>query len=342
MRARLLLLASLSSLSWGWLAPEQEPSPAEAIADAARALLETLTPEQRARAQYPLDAPERLDWHFTPRERPGLPLLDLSVEQRVAVGGLLRTALGSEGRETVAKVQELDTVLREMAERQGQKADYRNPLLYEVAIFGEPSAQAAWAFRFEGHHVSISVATDGHGAFSFSPCFLGANPLRIPEGARTGERVLSAREEAGRNLLASLSVEQRKAAHVAAEAPREIALLPGQALDRLTPVGIKGKELEEQQRTELLGLIRQFLGDLHPDLAGHALLEQAREQMAEIRFAWMGSSERGQQHGFRVQTPRFVIEWTTVQGDANHVHACWRDLERDLSLGWGLPQVGVR
>lgn len=337
-----LLFASLITFSVGWFAQEPGPSSAGAVADAADAVLESLTPEQRARVQFPLAAPERFDWHFTPRERPGLPLLELSAAQRTAVGLLLRAALGDEGRDRVGEVQELDAILRQLAERQGQNADYRNPLLYELAVFGEPAEAAPWAFRFEGHHVSITVATDGRGEFAFSPCFLGANPLRIPEGPRAGQRVLEGREEAARTLLAGLKPEQRKLAHVAAEAPREIVLLPGQALELLLPEGITGKDLDAAQRQELLALIRCFLSDVRADLGGSSLLTLAQEQLDVTRFAWMGSEERGRPHGFRVQTPRLVIEWTTAQGDANHVHACWRDCERDLSLGWGLPQAEAR
>ncbi len=35
--------------------------------------LRTLTPEQRRLAVFGIGSPERLDWHFVPRERAGLP-----------------------------------------------------------------------------------------------------------------------------------------------------------------------------------------------------------------------------------------------------------------------------
>lgn len=343
MRARHgLLLASLLSLAWGWVRQEPAPGPAAALADAARVVLATMTPEQKARAQFPLADAARTDWHFTPRERPGVSLLDLNAEQRVAVGLLLRAALGDGGREHVGAVQELDTVLRQMAERRGQSAAIRDPLLYDLAIFGEPSASGPWALRFEGHHVSITVASDGQGGFSFSPCFLGASPLRIPEGPREGQRVLAAREDQARAFFLGLDATQRKAAHVADVALPELLLAPGAELRRLEPVGVVGRDLDEQQRRDLLGVIGQFLGDVHPELGGRALLAQAHEQIEEIYFAWLGASERGAAHGFRVQTPRLVIEWTTAQGDPQHVHAAWRDLERDVSRGWGLPQAEAR
>ena len=343
MRARRgLLLASLLSLAWGWARQEPAPGPAAALADAARAVLATMTPEQKSRAHLPFADAARADWHFTPRERPGVSLLDLDAEQRVAVGLLLRAALGDAGREQVGAVQELDAVLRQMAERRGQSAAIRDPLLYDLAIFGEPSANGPWAFRFEGHHVSITVASDGQGNHSFSPCFLGASPLRIPEGPREGQRVLAAREDLARSFFLGLDAAQRKAAHVADAALPELLLAPGVALRRLEPAGVAGRDLDERQRRDLLGVIGQFLGDVHPELGGRALLAQAEEQIEEIHFAWLGAPERGAAHGFRVQTPRLVIEWTTAQGDPNHVHAAWRDLERDVSRGWGMPQAEAR
>lgn len=337
-----LSLAAAASLAWGWARQEPALAPAEALAAAARTVLESLTPEQRARAHFPLDAAERADWHFTPRDRPGVPLVELAAEQRVAVGLLLRAALGNPGRERVGQVQELDAVLREAAERRGQNASFRDPLLYELAIFGEPEARGPWAFRFEGHHVSITVAADGQGEFAFSPCFLGAHPRQINTGPRSGERVLAAREDAARALFLGMTAAQRAVARIAAEAAPELQLTPGVPPRRLEPAGISGRELDEGQRRALLELIGHFLGDVHPDLGGNALLAQASEQLDEARFGWLGSVERGAAHGFRISTPRLVIEWTTAQGDPDHVHAAWRDLERDVALGWGRPQAEAR
>ncbi len=334
----ILLLGSLLALRWGWAAQEPARTPAEAVADAARGVLESLTPEQRARTQYSLEAAERADWHFTPRERPGLALLELDAEQRIAVGLLLRAAVGQQGYAEIGLIQGLDTVLREMAESRGQNADFRNPLLYDLAIFGEPSPNGRWAFRFEGHHVSVTVAMDGRGGFAFSPFFLGANPLRVPEGPSQGQRVLAAREDAARSLFQGLTDVQRKAAWVSEEAPKELLLPPGTALHRLEPAGLCARELDQNQRQALLKILGFVLGDLHPELGGNDLMEVSRAQIEDTYFAWMGGAELGAVHGFRIQSPRFVFEWTTAQGDSNHVHACWRDLERDLSLRWGLTQ----
>ena len=44
------------------------------MAEAAKAYLAAITPEQRKTATFKYDDPERVNWHFIPRERKGLPL----------------------------------------------------------------------------------------------------------------------------------------------------------------------------------------------------------------------------------------------------------------------------
>ena len=55
---------------------------------------------------------------------------------------------------------------------------------------------------------------------------------------------------------------------------------------------------------------------------------------AAIRFGWAGASERGQPHYWRIQGPRFLIEWDNSGG--NHVHSVWRDFDGD----WGRDVLG--
>jgi hypothetical protein len=323
------------ALAWGWVVQEPADAPAGALADAARAVLESLTPEQQSELHHPLAAADFLDWHYIPRERPGLALAAMDVPQRAAVDHLLRAALGARGRNSVEAVRQLEGVLREIESRGGRDASHRDPLLYDLAIFGEPSAAGAWAFRFEGHHVSVTVAADGRGNFGFTPFFLGANPRRVPDGPRAGAEALQDREQAARAVLLAFDPQHRAQALAGAQPPGDLLLPPGAALRRLEPAGLRCDRLADGERAALLALFDGILGDLHPDLGGRELQDLARAQLADTWFAWIGAAERGEPHGFRLQSPRLLYEWTTTQGDANHVHACLRDLERDASLGWG-------
>ena len=49
---------------------------------AAQTFLDGLSPEQRTKAWLRFDAPERLDWHWVPRDRSGISLKELLASQR--------------------------------------------------------------------------------------------------------------------------------------------------------------------------------------------------------------------------------------------------------------------
>ena len=78
----------------------------------------------------------------------------------------------------------------------------RDPELYYLTVFGDPSAKSTWGWRLEGHHVSLRFAIDnGRLLVSSTPQFLGANPAEVPYGygPHTGLRVLAAQEESWTN-----------------------------------------------------------------------------------------------------------------------------------------------
>ena len=52
------------------------------MSSAANALLNTLNPDQKAKAVFSFDDEERLNWHFIPKERKGLSFKLMTPEQR--------------------------------------------------------------------------------------------------------------------------------------------------------------------------------------------------------------------------------------------------------------------
>src|SRR5215510_8075589 len=60
---------------------------------AANNFLATLNTEQATKATYALNDNERFNWHFIPRERKGLPLKEMTPEQKHLAHALLSTAL---------------------------------------------------------------------------------------------------------------------------------------------------------------------------------------------------------------------------------------------------------
>src|SRR5688572_13905982 len=297
-----------------------------AMKQAADAFLAGLEPEQRAQAQFTLTDAERLNWHFIPRERRGLPLKEMTTAQRDLARALLQAGLSQRGLLKVNTIIELELVLREL----GGNPAMRDPERYFFSIFGTPSDTAPWGWRVEGHHLSLNFTIYGGRPVATAPAFMGANPAEVRSGSRQGLRVLAAEEDLARELITSLNATQRAAALIATEAPRDI--VTGNALDinPLSPAGITVDRLERPQVTLLRRLIDEYLGRMAEPLAAERRARLERSDFSQITFAWAGSVERGQPHYYRIQGPSFLIEFDNTQNDANHIHSVWRDFAGDF------------
>ena len=99
---------------------------------------------------------------------------------------------------------------------------------------------------------------------------------------------------------------------------------------RSQPAGLPAGSLRQSQRDLLAALIRQYVDRL-PEAV--AVIEWEAIQgrgIDEIHFAWAGSAGRHQPHYYRLQGPRFLVEYDQVQNNANHVHTVWRDPDGDF------------
>src|SRR5262249_7318950 len=132
------------------LAPDAHPE----MTAAALAFLKTLRPELKADCLLPLPDPERLEWSYLPRERRRVSLKQMNDAERRAAHALLAASLSARGGEKAEGVLELEGILRGIEAWFG-----RDPQLYYVTIFGVPSPESAWAWRFEGHHLSLHFSS---------------------------------------------------------------------------------------------------------------------------------------------------------------------------------------
>ena len=89
-------------------------------------------------------------------------------------------------------------------------ASRRDPGLYFTSVFGTPSSTAPWAWRFEGHHLSLNVTQLPGQPPSVGPVFFGANPATVPSGVEAGFRLLAGEEDLARELVSLLPEERRK------------------------------------------------------------------------------------------------------------------------------------
>src|SRR5438046_7795842 len=217
--ACLVLLIYFCGLRAGAHPPEGAPLVAEEMVAAANNFLATLTAEQAAKATYPLEANERFNWHFIPRERKGLPFKEMAPEQKHLAHALLSTGLSHRGYLKASTIMSLEQVLRDLEQGKGPT---RDPELYFVTLFGKPDPKGTWGWRLEGHHLSLNFMLIDGAEITVTPSFLGSNPGEVREGPRKGLRVLGAEEDLARQLVKSLTDEQMKSAVYTNTATREI------------------------------------------------------------------------------------------------------------------------
>src|SRR5437762_8499067 len=300
---------------------------AEEMTAAANHFLATLTPEQAAKATYPLNDNERFNWHFIPRERKGLPLKEMTPEQKHLAHALLSTALSHRGYLKASTIMSLEQVLRDLEQGKGPT---RDPELYFVTIFGKPGALGRWGWRLEGHHLALNFLLVEGKEISVTPSFLGSNPGEVREGPRKGLRVLGAEEDLARQLVKSLTDEQKKAAIYTNTAPREIITGNDRKARALSPTGISAAKLNAAQTELVWQLIKEYVYRYRPEIADHDLKKIEQAGTKNLYFAWAGSTEPKQGHYYRVQGPTFLMEYDNTQNDANDIHAVWRDFEHDF------------
>lgn len=216
------------------------------MAEAAVAWRETLDDEQRAQGVWAWPGSkaaeaERTAWFYTPTDHGGLTLHEQLPHQQRAAMRLLATGLSEPAYVSATTIMGLENVLdRTEGFTTGFARDRgRDPGMYYLRVFGDPSGEGPWGWRFGGHHVSVHhLVVDGE-AVAGSPCFLGADPMVSPLLGGQELRPLGGIEDLGRALLHALDPGQRAQAVITPTAPADIIganrveVSPG---DRLVPL----------------------------------------------------------------------------------------------------------
>jgi hypothetical protein len=329
------MCAHVRALQWmvlaigSWLATVplvQAHTPAEAMAEAAQRLIASLDEQQQADLQFDFADQERLNWQFVPMDRAGLPLKRMKPHQQHLAIGLLNSATSHRGLSKSLNIMALEQILHEME----NNSPRRDPSLYHFYIFGKPSTADTWGWRVEGHHLSISITLVDGQMITSTPAFFGANPAHVQQGPHEGLRVLHEEEDLARELLNSLTAEQRTSAIIATEAPADIISVPGRDAVPLQPSGLPASQMTREQRQMLTRLIREYVFNFRAELAREDMRQIREAGIRNVHFAWAGSDQVGEGHYYRVQGPSFIMEYDNTQNDANHVHVVWRDFKNDF------------
>ncbi len=293
------------------------------MSSAALALLAALGDRPRALAALPFTDDAARRWlEYRPRQRPGASLADLDGTARKAAHRLLATGLSEHAYAQAMGIIALEEVL----DRREQWRRGRHSNDYWVSVFGDPAGEAPWSWRFEGHHLSVTMTVAGD-RVSPAPVFLGANPACVSYAGRPVSRPLGPEEDLARALLDAMGPAGRAAAVVAGQAPRDIRTGTNPAASQgIAPLGVATARLGPTARAVLTELVALYLGRLPGELAAR---EAARLGPAELHFAWEGPILPGTRHYYRVQGDDLLIEYDTTD-EGNHAHTVLRRPRSDF------------
>ncbi len=234
---------------------------------AASNLLGSLDSRQLSRLTFPFGDDEQFLWFYTPTDHGGLSLSEMTSAQHRRTHQLLSTGLSKAGYVTAAAILGLENILDHT---EGWVTDFgrdrgRDPLMYWMAIFGDPGS-GNWAWRFGGHHISVNYLIVDGAVVGTTPSFFGADPADSPLLGPHLHRPLAGAEDYGRELVQSLDANQLDAALVSPVAPVDL-------------VGVNRTDLTEGDRP--LGLPLVFRGMFDEETAA---MWAERQEAAEAQL----------------------------------------------------------
>ena len=197
-------------------------------------------------------------------------------------------------------------------------------------VFGTPSPTAPWAWRWEGHHLTITFTLLGNRIIAHTPKAFSSEPNTVPSGPYRGLVVLPENESLGRALFADLAGSRQRKARLRDQSFGNILTLAGREGLVGTPAGIALGDLNTSQ-----GNIARRLIDLYTfEHLAKPLADQQRQRirgqdLASARFGWAGDPGRGSIY-YRLHGETFLIEFATLPEQPLHHHTIVHDLQRNL------------
>lgn len=299
---------------------------AEPFAARVRAFLSSLEPEKRKAASFPWNGEAWRGWNyfgFTGYAKPGLRLEQMNAAQKEAAWNVLATLWSPAGIAKARNVMLLQDILSDMGNATGKRSSER----FSLSVFGAPSDTGAWGFRFEGHHLTQSVAVRDGRIVSVTPSSFSSNPNRVPSGKHAGLNTLKNEEALARRLFADLAPPLQKRARVSDSPLRNILSYAGAERANAKKVGVPASQLSSAQRDLLWQLVETYSAEHLTSALTEAQRARVRTGEREaVHFAWYGPNTPEREFAYRVIGDSFVIEMASVDADAQHLHTIYNDL----------------
>lgn len=323
-----VLLLFLTFMSNSQISFDQKPTIA-----AAQNLLSSLTTEQKNKAHLSFDDTSRTKWSNFPMEqvtRQGLWLNDMTDAQKMHIHTLLRTVLSTEGYQKALFIIQYDEDIKQrltaakspIANRYGQEK-------YWITVFGEPDMNKVWAWKFEGHHISLNFTYSPKGV-TCTPMFVGINPALTTTGPYAGYHIMFEENDFGNQLFNSLSDNLKKKATTSPHPhDADVMAQTGKEPFMKEKKGVSYTEMTVQQQALVENIIRAWVENLTPALAQEKM-KKVLAHKNNLLFTWQGTNDVNGLHYYSIKTDSFIIEFTNRDQGIYHYHTMWRDLTEDF------------
>jgi len=277
----------------------------EPVRKAAVALLDALTPAQRAKSTFAVDDPEWRKWmnqHFYVRQ--GVSFEEMNGAQREKAFDLLRAGLSAKGLKLTRDIMRLNETLAELSNDHEFLGEWK----YHITVMGKPSATDPWGWQLDGHHAVINYFVLGDQVV-MTPYFAGSEPVIATSGRYKGTAILQDEQKNGLEMLRALNESQRNKAVLSFSKTGNNnlteAFKDNVVLDY---AGVRGSELTAAQRKQLVDLIAMYVDNMDD---GHARvkMDEVRRHLDSTWFAWIGGAEDSSVFYYRIHSPVILIEF---------------------------------
>lgn len=278
----------------------------EPVRQAAVALLETLSDDQRAKTQFEIDDSEWRKWmnqHFYIRQ--GVGFDEMNATQSEAAFGLLKASLSAKGLKLSKDIMNLNRTLGELNDNDFEQY---NELLYWITIMGEPSATEPWGWQIDGHHLIINYFVLGDQVV-MSPVFVGSEPVVAEIGQFKGTAILQEEQDQALAFMQGLNEKQRALAIIQSDKPRNNNLTEAYKDNVvLDYAGAKASVFSKKQKKQFLDLIALYVDNMDE---GHAQIrmDEIEAHLDETYFAWVGATDDDAVFYYRIHSPVILIEF---------------------------------
>jgi hypothetical protein len=278
----------------------------EPVRVAAEKFLAALSEEQRNKTLYPVDDIEWRKWmNVSFYVRQGVGFNEMSEAQRAAAFELMRASLSAKGMKLSRDIMKLNRTLGELNHDNFVEYDEG---LYWITVMGTPSKREPWGFQLDGHHLILNYFVLGDQVV-MTPAFFGSEPTYAAAGKYKGTRVMKPEQDAGLELMKSLTPEQRKAATLRVSKTGNDnlteAFKDNVVLDY---AGVPARTLNASQKRQLLTLIGLYVHNMRDDQA-RVRIDEVAARIDDTYFAWIGGTEADSVFYYRIHSPVLLIEF---------------------------------